>query len=88
MYMTLYAVEGIKWEDRWAFTLEIFLRFNILIIGFIFIYYELVSVFRDGTDYFRDVFNYIDFMIPILNWILIITTVFAHAERDEGKSSD
>mmetsp|Transcript_13656 Transcript_13656/g.18684 ORF Transcript_13656/g.18684 Transcript_13656/m.18684 type:complete len:311 (-) Transcript_13656:289-1221(-) len=59
------------------------MRFVILILGFYFIYFELVSAFRDGVSYLKDVFNYFDFTIPILNWILILTTMYAHADKDQ-----
>ena len=75
-YVSTHAVEGIDEEDNYALPDEVILRFIIIICVCYFALLEFVSMFRDGWQYWTDVFNYIDWLAFILNFYVIYTTVY------------
>ena len=71
--MSVYAVPGVLEETRWIFSIELVLRFVIAFLSIFFMYYEAISTIRDGVNYWKDPFNYVDISIPILNFFIMIS---------------
>ena len=82
-YVSTHAVEGIDEEDNYALPDEVILRFIIIICVCYFALLEFVSMFRDGWQYWTDVFNYIDWAAFFLNFYTI-----HHIVREEGEDRD
>ena len=81
MYTTYYAVDGVE-PDNTADAIKEFVSRVIVIIGtFYFAYFELITIVRDGCEYLKDVFNYVDLAMPFLQ--LYLTRFGAGANAPE-----
>jgi len=76
VYSTNWAVDGIAEEDRWTLSPEFFLRWFILASVFYFMFFEIVSMIRNGTDYLTDIFNVFDWTAFVLNIYTLYSTVY------------
>lgn len=59
------------------------MRIVILLCCFYFMYIEWVSVLRDGLGYLKDPFNYVDFLIFLLNFIIIGTATHIGSDASD-----
>lgn len=75
-YITLFSVQGVDRLSDSQQGAEIVMRFIILLQILYFIYFEFVSVIRDGTDYLYDIYNWIDISSFIINIFLIYATIY------------
>ena len=78
LYVSAWGVEGIREEDRDEFTdtAEFIMRWIILISVIYFAFFEFVAIIRDGWSYTTDIFNYFDWSAILLNFYVIIFTVW------------
>ena len=58
----------------------------IAILSIFFTYYELISIIRDGVNYWKDPFNYVDISLPILNFVIMISATHMGDELNEKTS--
>ena len=66
MYTTYYAVDGVEPDDVYDRFKEVITRIIVIVGTFYFAYFELVTMVRDGTEYFCDPFNGPDLIMPFL----------------------
>ena len=71
IYISTYALVGIKEEDRYVFSVELCLRITMGILMLYFFSFECRCILRDGLAYFVDIFNYIDLVSFMLNIYII-----------------
>ena len=62
IYISKYTVVGVDPSQRWEPTTELANRIIMILLTVYFIFFEVKSVLRDGLDYFREVFNYLDIL--------------------------
>ena len=87
IYVFNYAVEGIKEEQKYAFTLELVLRSVIIISILYFAFFEFVSIFRDWRTYLTDVFNYFDWITFFLNSYIVHNIVKPNSSSPDDTQS-
>ena len=66
MYTTYYAVDGVEPDDVYDRFKEVISRIIVIVGTFYFAYFELITMVRDGTEYFGDPFNGPDLIMPFL----------------------
>lgn len=62
LYISNYSVVGVDPSQRWEFTDEFYNRFAMIILTFYFIFFEVKTIIRDGLNYFKEMFNYLDIL--------------------------
>ena len=74
-YMTKIVVSGIAFEERHTLNWEFVNRILIYFLILYFCFFEFVCMVREGKDYLKDIFNYLDMASYGLNFYLLIKTV-------------
>lgn len=83
-YVSNYPRTGILEEERWALTTEFFLRWIILASVLYFAFFEIVTMTRDGMDYWFDIYNYFDWTAFTLNFYVVFHIMYNNRTPEDS----
>jgi len=69
-YVTFYAVDGVEPNSTVDSIMEVVCRILVIVGSIYFSVFELITLARDGSDWFFDGFNYNDLLLPFLQLYL------------------